>query len=93
MNKYEFYNDKGHVKASIRNMLKKEVESMTQENLDPECFMPNVNGGYSILLGTDTVSGQPIWGHITIKVNTLHPSIDEYTKGPKQQFSIPNLFD
>ena len=91
MNYIDFINEKGHVKAKTRTQIKNTIYNALN-NFE---LIKNVNGGYSICVGTDAATNEPVWAHVSIKVNQYGPNIDEYSKREvkKQEIIIPNLFE
>lgn len=92
----DFINEKGNVRASVRNKLHKSMYEYLAGQFEDGYVVPNVNGGFSVVQGVDNTTGNIIWAHISVKVNMKSPNIDDYTGKPKIKAAapvIPNLFD
>ena len=91
-----FINERGNVCVSERNRLHKDMVKFLASKFEGQYVEDNVNGGISIMQGVDSTTGDTIWAHITVKINTKAPDIDNYTGRPKIKSTapvIPNLFE
>lgn len=91
-----FINERGNVCVSERNRLHKGMVEFLASKFEDQYVEDNVNGGISIMQGIDSTTGDTIWAHITVKINTKTPDIDNYTGRPKIKSTapvIPNLFE
>lgn len=94
---FEFTNEKGNVKVNTRKALRDATLSKLNTVFDgfAGAKVKNVNGGFSLCLGTDRLTNEPIWAHIELTVNMRDPSIDSYTGKPKRAYEpeVPKLFE
>ena len=93
----EFTNEKGNVKVGTREALRKSVLGHFTEACSKwdSIMMKNVNGGISIPLCRDSRSGDIVWAHVELTINTKSPRVDSYTgkeKAAPIAIEIPNLF-
>lgn len=91
-----FTNERGNVCVGERNRLHKAMVEFLTSNFEDQYVEDNVNGGISVMQGIDSTTGDTIWAHITVKINTKAPNIDNYTGKPKIKSAapaIPNLFE
>lgn len=91
----EFTNENGNVRVKERKVLRDGILERlnTVFIAHPYTKQQNVNGGFSLLLGTDSRTGEDIWAHIELTVNIRAPNIDSFSGKPKAiGYDIPNLF-
>lgn len=93
-NSIDFFNEKGNVRAKVRSQYKTLIMEKFKGLFDPSVTVTaNVNGGVSVLLGYDKTTEEPIWAHMSLKINTKSPNIDEYTGIEiKKDNNLPQLF-
>lgn len=93
----EFTNEKGNVKVGTREALRKSVLGHFTEACSKwdNIMVKNVNGGFSVPLCRDSRSGEIVWAHIELTINTKSPRVDAWTGKEKVApvtIDIPNLF-
>lgn len=94
---FDFTNEKGNVKVNTRKALRDTTLNKLNQVFDSfsGAKVKNVNGGFSLCLGMDRLTNEPIWAHIELTVNMRDPSIDSYTGKPKRAYEpeVPKLFN
>ena len=94
---FDFTNKKGNVKVNTRKALRDATLNKLNQVFDgfSGAKVKNVNGGFSLCLGMDRLTNEPIWAHIELTVNMRDPSIDSYTGKPKRAYEpeVPKLFE
>lgn len=96
MEQLEFTNEKGNVKVSTRNKLRNTIlEQLRSPFAMCGDIVHNVNGGFSIPLGVDALSGDTVWAHVELTINAKDPTIDKWTgrKIAATPIEVPNLFE
>lgn len=85
-----YYNEKGNVKATVRNALKKQVLNRMEIDLEDSVMevIPNAQGGFSIPLAQD-VNGEIVYAQVEVKVNTTSPDTAKKGKTKKSTNSEP----
>lgn len=80
-----YTNEKGNVKASVRNAIREQVIKQLPIELEDSVIelIPNARGGFSIEMAENSVNGDIIYAEIEIKVNTLHPDVEKRTSKKK----------
>lgn len=94
----DFTNEKGNVRVKVRKILRDEMLGQLDAVFasHPHIKEKNVNGGFSLCLGVDRLTGDKVWAHIELTVNAKDPNVDSYTGQVKRStaiFEVPNLFD
>lgn len=74
-----YTNEKGNVKATVRNAIKEQVLSYLQNELEVGVLdiIMNERGGISIPIAVNSVNEDIVYAEIEIKVNTIHPDIEK----------------
>lgn len=101
MQAIKFFNEKGNVSVGVRNEIRtqtfgKLVRALTGD----ECFdsvSANANGGLSIAIATDSVTGATIYANLELTISTKDPSVRTEKKSnkpkAKEPVVVPNLFE
>ena len=73
----KMYNEKGNVSVKVRDMVRKQVNEKLENALSKEFngIVPNANGGYSVPLAIDEISGETIYANIEFTINKKDPSV------------------
>lgn len=95
-----FTNEKGNVVAKMRDGLRKQVEEkilnvLTDAEMD---VVKNVNGGLSVAIAVDSVTGKTVYAHLPMTISTKDPNEKVEKKTAKQvkkeahEEVVPDLF-
>lgn len=73
----KMFNEKGNVSVKVREMVRKQVADKLEKALSSEFngTVPNANGGYSIPLAVDEISGETIYANVEFTVSKKDPSV------------------
>lgn len=94
----DFTNENGNVRVKVRRILRDEMLGQLDAVFasHPHTKQKNVNGGFSLCLGVDRLTGNKVWAHIELTVNAKDPNIDSWSGRPKNStaiFEVPKLFE
>jgi hypothetical protein len=93
----DFTNEQGKVRVGVRKLLRDGILEQLHNTLIARPYEEesNTSGGFSICLGIDRRTGDKIWAHIGLTVNTKDPSIDPWTGKArrKAEYQVPQLFN
>ena len=99
MKNLKWLNEKGNVSVKVRDNVRKQIKEKFAEMLleNFEESVPNANGGISVAVAVDEVSGQTIYAHFDFTVNMKNPNEKtERKKGEKKEKveepEVPSLF-
>lgn len=96
-----FYNENGNVSVKVRDGIRPQILNRVLETLGSsdnfEEVVKNVNGGISIPVAVDAGSGETIYAHFDMTVNTKSPDTKiERKKATKKadtaEDTIPSIF-
>lgn len=90
-NSYSLTNDNGNVKVSVRNELRKSAVKGIQGMMSAQFgeIIVATDGGVSVPMGVDRVTGDIIYAHFTVTVNMKEP---EPQKEPAKSKSKVKMF-
>lgn len=96
----KFFNENGNVSVKVRDGIRPQILEKALSAMESafEGAVKNVNGGISVPVAVDEGSGETIYAHFDMTVNTKSPDIKtERKKSAKKTATveevIPNLFD
>ncbi len=100
MSVISFTNEKGNVSAKVRSMVATQVMGQVVSALgsNPNLaeVVTNVNGGLSIPVAKDHLTGNTVYAHLALTISTADPTVKvERKKSAKVAEPTPtvNLFD
>ena len=96
----KFFNENGNVSVKMREGVRAQIMSKALSAMESafEGAVKNINGGISVPVAMDEGSGETIYAHFDMTVNTKSPDTKiERKKTTKKAATteevIPNLFD
>ena len=96
----KFFNENGNVSVKMREGVRSQIMSKALSAMEGafEGAVKNVNGGISVPVAMDEGSGETIYAHFDMTVNTKSPNAKIKRKKTAKKAAtaeevIPNLFD
>lgn len=96
----KFFNENGNVSVKVRDGIRPQILEKALSAMESafEGAVKNANGGISVPVAVDEGSGETIYAHFDMTVNTKSPDIKtERKKSAKKAATveevIPSLFD
>ena len=96
MVRINFFNENGNVSVKVRDGIRPQILGKALSAMEGafEGAVKNVNGGISVPVAVDEGSGETIYAHFDMTVNTKSPDIKtERKKAAAVEEVVPNLFD
>lgn len=96
----KFFNENGNVSVKVRDGIRPQIleKALAAMSAEFEGAVKNANGGISVPVAVDEGSGETVYAHFDMTVNTKSPDIKtERKKSAKKAAAVeevtPNLFD
>lgn len=89
MSQIEFLNEKGNARVKIRNEMRNQILDNIRKLFTGNEIKPNEEGGFSVCLGEDLLTGAKIYAHIGLTLNAKEP----YIRKINTDTPIPQLWD
>ena len=96
----KFFNENGNVSVKVRDGIRPQILEKALSAMEGafEGAVKNANGGISVPVALDEGSGETVYAHFDMTVNTKSPDVKiERKKAAKKAAAVeevvPNLFD
>lgn len=96
----KFFNENGNVSVKVRDGIRPQIleKALAAMSAEFEGAAKNANGGISVPVAVDEGSGETVYAHFDMTVNTKSPDVKtERKKSAKKAAAVeevtPNLFD